>query len=328
MTLGAGARGTGIFARIRSNAAEVTRRARFVRIDTNALERFAQSLAGSDQPSDDLDPAHHFDGDASTALAFTLLLDAINFGSGWFPVLEKRAGMSGYRTIAAACRDHFERNGSPSASRLRNATASEMAEMLGQDLSNREVRALMEHFAQAWRDFGTWLGDGYEDSFEAVVSRAEGSAERLVGALATMPLYRDVARYDELDVPLYKRAQITVADLHLAFGDGPLGRFEDLDALTLFADNLVPHVLRCHGVLAYDEQLLARIERGELLEVGSREEVEIRAVAVEAVERLVLSLGSLGRPTTAHALDGLLWNAGQAPEIKAHPRHRARCTFY
>ncbi len=39
------------------------------------------------------------------------------------------------------------------------------------------------------------------------------------------------------------------ADLAAAFrGQGP-GRFRDLDRLTLFADNLVPHVLRREGVL-------------------------------------------------------------------------------
>ena len=51
-------------------------------------------------------------------------------------------------------------------------------------------------------------------------------------------------------------------------------------------------------------------------------------MAVEAVERLVAALGERGRPTSAHVLDGLLWNAGQAPEIKATPRHRARCVYY
>jgi hypothetical protein len=203
-----------------------------------------------------------------------------------------------------------------------------MAEMLGQDLSKPAVHELMELFAQAWRDFGVLLGEVYEDSFEAIVTRAGGSAARLVEGLAAMPLYQDVARYDELEVPLYKRAQITVADLHHAFGEGPLGRFDDLDALTLFADNLVPHVLWCRGVLVYDAGLSERIAREELLEVGSREEVEIRAVAVEAVERLVSAIRTRGRTTTAHALDGLLWNAGQAPEIKAHPRHRARCSYY
>ncbi len=53
----------------------------------------------------------------------------------------------------------------------------------------------------------------------------------------------------------------------------------------MFADNLVPHVLRLDGVLWFDPELVARIEHEELIEHGSPEEVEIRACAVHAVER-------------------------------------------
>lgn len=322
-----------VFATIRARCAEVTRRARFVHIDDAGLEAFASALAEGPWPEADLDPAHHFVGDPADRLAFTLLLDAINFGSGWFPVLRKRDGLSGYRTIATACKTTFEREGAPSGETLRGTTPDEMAAMLGQDVTDPEVAELMALFARAWRDFGRWLGERHHDDYAHVVEHAAHSAASLVASLAEMPLYRDVATYEELEVPFYKRAQITASDLRLAFPpDRGLpdawGHFDDLDALTLFADNLVPHVLRCRGVLVYDEALLRRIDREELLAVGSPEEVEIRAVAVEAVERLVRALAARGRATTAHALDGLLWNAGQAPEIKAHPRHRARCAFY
>jgi len=317
-----------LFEQIRTSAAEVTRRARFVWIDEAGLEVFARQLAEEAGADEDLDPAHDFTGDDETMLAFTLLLDAINFGSGWFPVLAKRDGLSGYRTVATACKQRFEAVGCPSGVELREVTPQWMANMLGQNISDREVAELMTLFAQAWRDFGEWLGRMHGDRFESVVEAAEYSAERLVVSLAEMPLYRDISRYEELEVPLYKRAQITAADLNRTFGDGPLGRFDDLDQLTLFADNLVPHVLRCRGVLGYEEGLVGRIERGELLRAGSAEEVEIRAVAVEAVERLVSALSRLGHPITAHALDGLLWNAGQAQEIKKTPRHRTRCSFY
>ena len=67
----------------------------------------------------------------------------------------------------------------------------------------------------------------------------------------------------------------------------------------MFADNLVPHVLRLDGVLWFDPELVARIERGELIEHGSPEEVEIRACAVHAVELLVAATW-----TGAHATRG------------------------
>ena len=92
----------------------------------------------------------------------------------------------------------------------------------------------------------------------------------------------------------------------------------------MFADNLVPHVLRLDGVLRFAPELVARIERGELIEHGSAEEVEIRACALHAVELIVAA-----RPTRcAAAVDELLWHRGQQPRYKASPRHRSRCTAY
>jgi hypothetical protein len=121
-------------------------------------------------------------------------------------------------------------------------------------------------------------------------------------------------------VPFFKRAQIAAADLHVA-GIAPAG---DLGRLTLFADNLVPHVLRLDGVLEFDERLVGRIDEGLLLEHGSPEEVEIRACALHAVELLVAAHGD----TTATAVDNALWNRGALARYKARPRHRARTTAY
>ncbi len=318
----------GLFERIRRRCAEVTLRAEHVRIDDRALQSFAAQLANETGPEENSDPADSFEGDESERLAFVITLDAINFGSGWFPVLRKEPGLSGYQTIAKACRDRVEAQGSWSGEALRSTTPEAMAELLGQELGQTEVAELMGLYARAWRDLGVWLGSEYGDRFENVVERADRSAARLVDSLLKMPLYRDQARYGELQVPFYKRAQITVADLNRAFGEGRFGRFEDLAELTLFADNLVPHVLRCAGVLVYSRALAEQIDAGQRLENGSPKEVEIRAVAVEAVERIVVALALLGRPTSAHALDGVLWNSGQQPAIKARPRHRTRTSFY
>ncbi len=143
-----------------------------------------------------------------------------------------------------------------------------------------------------------------------------------------MPFFHDVARYDELEVPFWKRAQLTASDLAIAFEGRGYGFFEDLDGLTAFADNLLPHVLRLEGVLEYAGDLLERIERGEELASGSPEEVELRAAAVFAVEELVTVLRAQGVRATARELDHWLWHRGQQPRFKAYPRHRTRSVFY
>jgi hypothetical protein len=149
-------------------------------------------------------------------------------------------------------------------------------------------------------------------------------AAALVDRLAGWDCFSDTSRYDELELPFLKRAQIAAADLA---GAGVL-HGADLDRLTMFADNLVPHVLRLDGVLHLEPRLVDRIEREELIEHGSREEVEIRACAVHAVELIVAQRAPVGINSRACDVDKLLWHRGQGAAYKSSPRHRARCTAY
>jgi hypothetical protein len=234
-------------------------------------------------------------------------------------------------TVATRLKEHFVRCGPWSSTRLSELDFRQMAEILGQDSDEPEVAELMRLFAQALADLGSFLEVRFGGSFAGLIAAAGRRAERLVLLLAEMPFYRDVALYGDLEVPFYKRAQITAADLAATFGSQGFGHFADIDSLTSFADNLVPHVLRCERVLHYQADLASRIDAGRRLEAGSREEIEIRAAAVCAVEGLVEAVAARptrGRRATAQRLDSMLWNRGQSPAIKAHPRHRTRCVFY
>jgi hypothetical protein len=317
-----------VFDQIREACAEVSRRAQHVRIDRERLCSFcAELLAEPGRPAG-LDPAHHLLGRGGDTLAYVITLDAINFGSGWFPWVVKRPGLSGYFTVAHALREHFEARGPWTAAELQGLDAGECGRVLGQPEGVPERRELMELYAQALRDLGAFLEQRHAGRFEGVVESARGSCAALVRELATMPLYRDVERYHELEVPFYKRAQLTGADLASAFGGEGPGRFEDLAELTIFADNLVPHVLRREGVLVYAPKLAERIDQGEPIEAESHEEVELRAASVHAVEGCVAEARRLGADLSAQQLDYRLWTRGQRPEYKAHPRHRTRTSYY
>ena len=125
-----------------------------------------------------------------------------------------------------------------------------------------------------------------------------------------------------------KRAQILAADLHGAFDGSGLGRFDDLDQLTAFADYKVPQVLRRLGMLVYDESLSATIERKTLIQPGSTAEIEIRAATIWAVEAIRQALEQMGSRRTAYELDWLLWQAGQTPDGADHPYHRTLTPYY
>jgi hypothetical protein len=271
----------------------VAERAQRVRIVADAIEPYAATLAGAPPAPLDPDPA------------LSLQLNAINFGSGWFPTLRKPPGLSGFRTVEAGLRAH----GPWTCGELQAMTPERIAAALGQDAGHE----LMGLFAAALRELGAHAAAAHDGSF-ATMAAAHGEATGLADELATLPMWRDVSRYGDLEVPFYKRAQIAASALV------PAGR----ERLTMFADNLVPHVLRIDGVLAFDENLVARIDAGELLEHGSPEEVEIRACALHAVELLVAAHGA----TTATAVDNVLWHRGGEPRYKARPRHRAPCTAY
>jgi hypothetical protein len=313
-----------LFAAVRSAAASVAEWARFVSIDDARLQDLAEQLVPDLETASE-DPAHiRLDSDDET-VAFVVTLDAVNFGSGWFPVLHKPEGRSGYFTLATALRRHFERHGAFSAGELEAITPEACTRLFGQDPANDEVAELMRFFARSLSDLGSMLRERCGGTFRGLLDLAGGRAAELVALLAEMPLYRDVCQYGSLEVPLYKRAQITAADLALAFDESGPGRFNDLDELTMFADNLVPHVLRCEGVLRYAPSLAERIDAGDLLVPGSPEEVEIRAVGLHAVERMARHLSP---GVAARALDRVLWSLGQSPRIKAMNRHRARSVFY
>jgi hypothetical protein len=220
--------------------------------------------------------------------------------------------MSGFRTVEAGVRAH----GPWSADALATMTRENIAAAVGQDPQHE----LMGLFAVHLRELGERVRDEHGGSVLALARAGDGSAVALAETLGSWPTWRDVSSYDGRPVPLFKRAQLAAADLALA-GIAPAG---DLAALTLFADNLVPHVLRVDGVLEFDGDLVARIDAGQLLEHDSPEEVEIRACAVHAVDQLVAAHGG----TTATAVDNVLWHRGAAPRYKAHPRHRARTTDY
>ena len=302
--------------------------ARYVSINDGRLAAYAQNLPFSERAKPSLDPCHHYLDQGNDTVAFIVTLDSINFGSGYFPALEKRPGLSGYFTIASSLNDYFQEDGPLSARQLREISTERCTSLFGQDHSNATVAELMELFAKALNDFGRYLQERFDDSFTKLVLAADSSVDRLIEILAEMPLFRDVETYDGADIAFYKRAQLMAADLALAFdGRGP-GRFDDLSKLTMFADNLVPHVLRVDNVLRYDAALLEAINAGELIAPGSKQEVEIRACALHAVEKIVEERHRAGQAVTAMELDYFLWNRGQQTEYKAQPRHRTRTVFY
>lgn len=296
---------------VRAACAWVMERARWVRVDE---ERIADYAKGLPERAEELPEAGPDGADSEAPAAFAICMNAINFGSGWWPTIRKREGLSGYATMEAGVRERFDQRRPWSAEELVAMDAATIGAVVGQD----PPHPLMAQFAEALRDVGAHLQAEYDSRFLGPVETAD-SIPGLAKTFAGWEAFADVSTYQGREVPFYKRAQLTAADLHRA----GIADLPGLDQLTAFADNLVPHVLRVDGILQLDPDLAARIEAEELLEHGSPQEIELRAAAVHAIE-LLAAASSL----TPAAIDSALWNRGRAPRYKSLPRPRSRNTAY
>lgn len=297
----------------------VMQRARQVSIRCEQIPAYARFLLDLRPPAPGLDPAlHHVTADREETAAYVLALDSVNFGSGCFRLARDCGLELEYAVIARGLKAAFIRGELNTPQQWRQVTAADFSRLLALPSGRHpDLDRLLERFALHLRLTGENLAADHQGRVLPLLAAAGHSAPRLAEIVAAWPHFRDAHLYDGREIPLLKRAQILAADMHLA-----LGGFSGMERLTIFADNMVPHVLRCDGVLEYAPALAEKIEAGVQLISGSAEEVEIRAAAIHAVELLKREVLAAGRALTAVNLDHLLWHRGYEPAIYARLSHR------
>jgi hypothetical protein len=196
---------------------------------------------------------------------------------------------------------------------------------------------LLDERLAALHDAGRVLLSKFGGTAANLVAEAEQSARKLVHLVVdNFTSYRDEFEFEGHRIGIYKRAQIFVADLWACFEGQGYGQFDDVDFLTAFADYRVPQMLETFGVLAYDKSLKQCLESGILLASGSREEIEIRACTVHAVELLKEEIAKLLpresdelKKLNSALLDHHLWDLCKAKStVLRLPFHKTRSWFY
>ncbi|MGC8492826.1 MAG: queuosine 5'-phosphate N-glycosylase/hydrolase [Syntrophobacteraceae bacterium] len=285
-------------------------------------------------------PCHFFDGTEET-VRWIFTLDVLNHcfwpdpGKPAWSVVYKSEEFSGYWGLAAALKRAKEHGVPITDPRfLSGISKTELAEIFSfhgpgsAPRSEIQIPMFAERLAnlhEAGQIILKKLGGNLMSLFDA----ASGSAAALCCLIVShFPSFRDEAFYRGERVYFWKRAQIFVSDVFSAFSGYKWGAFADIDRLTAFADYKLPQVLRELGIISYRPDLAAKIDALELLEPGSGEEVEIRAVTLHAVERLKQDFLHVGRTLTSPQIDNWLWNLGQLDEFRKHPYHRCRTIFY
>lgn len=317
-----------IFQLIRQSCRLVAESAKNVKINLAKLDSYLKNLDLKEPPDLIMDEENHFCGDFEKTVAYFVVLDSINFGSGYFSNLENPEDKTGYFLVASKLKSESIRQNGFSCDYLQKLSLDKCFDIFAQSRKNDAIRPLMQLFTEALHELGAFVEKKYSGSFIEMVEAAEHSAAGLIETLTQMPYYQDFADYHGQKVFFFKRAQITVSDLNIALkGEGP-GRFDDLAELTIFADNLVPHVLWLDELLEYSEDLATKIKNRDMIEAGSDYEIELRAAAVHAVELLRATAAKQGLSLTSQQLDYVLWNRGQAEKYRRIEPHSTHSYFY
>lgn len=213
------------------------------------------------------------------------------------------------------------------ASYLWRLTPPEIEDLLGG--SGR--LPLLEERTQVLNETGRVLAKLFSGEIATLVRLASQSADDALALLFhNFPSLRDVSVLDGMPVYFLKRAQIFIADLFRIFAGRSLGRLDDVRCLTALSDYRLPQMLRAAGAIEYSPPLARHVDSCFPLRAGSREEIELRAATIQAVDALRAELGRrTGENVLACLLDGELWRLAHDDEFgDLSPHHRTRTIFY
>ncbi|KAF6025076.1 C9orf64 [Bugula neritina] len=279
-----------------------------------------------------------------SAIDWIFLVDALNF-SFWSVSPTKKfmvdyAGetYTGYWTLCAAVNRALD-EGIPitSAEYCKNFTI-EKARHVFRSNSTTEM-PMLEERVKVMQEIGQVLLEKFDGSFSNCIAKANGEARKLLQLVTeNFSCFRDEGVFNGRKVSFYKRAQILVADLWACFEGEGLGRFDDIDSITMFADYRIPQLLVYFNVLSYSEELDELLKKEHMFSNGDEIEMEIRGASIWAVELLAKSMNKIIQDDTelkgvhinSILLDHFLWDYRREHNVETQhvPFHRVRCIYY
>lgn len=280
--------------------------------------------------------------DDSRAADWIFVLDTLNF-SFWTETGAKKwrvNGETGYFAFCAAVSRAIDAGKPVWDPKYYSQITQQDAEVIFRGDDDVGIPLLQERI-KGLHEAGRVLLDKYKGTFAECVKSCEGFAEKLLQLIVReFGSYRDEADYEGHRISIYKRAQILIGDIWACYEGRGLGEFHDIDGIAMFADYRIPQVLVHYGTMRYSDSLMSKLKSNESLKQGSREEIEIRACSIEAVEqavrevrRLIAADSKLGlNPTDVNAIviDHYLWDYRReyAQELEHIPFHKTRTIYY
>jgi len=202
-------------------------------------------------------------------------------------------------------------------------------EELSEILKGNVAIPLFEERLKILRENGRILAEKYKGEFSLVIERANKDALKLLEILPRdFPSFNDYAFYEGRKVLFHKRVQLAIADVYRAFKGESYGNLKNVDKLTAFADYKLPQILRKFGILEYSKELASKIDNKIQIPANSKEEIEIRANTIYAIELMKRELETWIPNITSMDIDSYLWLLGQRKSSNDKPYHRTLTIFY
>ncbi|VDL95293.1 unnamed protein product [Schistocephalus solidus] len=315
----------------RESAKFITEHADHVKVNSDAI----QPLFYDDLKTGTFDISMHPKTmDVSTVI---FLVDSLNF-SFWtetvkYVVSFRGETHTGYMALCAAVNRALEEGiDLLDAHVLANLTL-EQTKHIFRSATSAEI-PLLETRHQLMLSNAETLLKKYNGCFSNCLTSCKGSAADLLELVTRdFPSFDDRAVFKDQPVTFWKRAQILVADLWLAFKGQSFGYFKDIDSLTAFADYRVPQVLAYFGVLEYDSELRQKLDKRTCLHAVECVAVTVAAFYFQLLVGRYRTIANDPSDVTCSAIlaDKFLWlyrRAHEAAVESRSPMHRTRCIYY
>ncbi len=187
-------------------------------------------------------------------------------------------------------------------------------------------------FEERWRiirEIGKIMTQKYGGKVKNIIAKAGGDAQALVDLVVNdFPSFSDVSRYKGKNVFFHKRAQLLVADISRTCSGQSFSSLQHLDQLSACADYKLPQILRKMGIIEYSTILSETVDQNIEIPHNSREEIEIRASTIWAVEYIKEEVKKQKPNSVSFEVNDYLWLAAQEKCADDKPYHHTKTIAY
>lgn len=182
--------------------------------------------------------------------------------------------------------------------------------------ANVEIPLLKERY-DSLITMNQFLKNNNQD-FYSVVKDLNEDRSLFEYIITSFPYFKDESFYNNEKIYFYKRAQLLTSDiLHIK---EKLEKVKvDYSHLVGCADYKIPQVMRCYGILEFNEELSQLVDNEIILEEGSPMEIEIRANTLFVINYICKKLDN---KITRININDYIWLLGQDKSKMSKPYHR------